>query len=71
MGGIMNSVLASSAMDRVFEPRSCQTNDYEIDICCFSTKQASLRKRSKDWLAMNQGNVSEWADMSIRLLLIQ
>jgi hypothetical protein len=38
----MVSVLASSAVDRGFEPRSGQTKDNEIGICCFSAKQAAL-----------------------------
>jgi hypothetical protein len=33
VGGIMVSVLASSAVDGGFEPRSGQTKDYKIDIC--------------------------------------
>jgi hypothetical protein len=41
-----------------------QTKDYKIGICCFSTKHAALRSKSKDWLARNQNNVSEWSDMS-------
>jgi hypothetical protein len=52
-------VLASSAVDRGFEPRSGQTKDYKIGICCFSTKHAALRRKSKDWLARNQDDVSE------------
>jgi hypothetical protein len=55
----MVSVLASSVVDRGFEPRSGQTNDYAIGICCFSAKQAALGRKSKDWLARNQNNVSE------------
>jgi hypothetical protein len=47
----MVSVLASSVIDRGFESRSAQTKDYITDICCFSTKQAVLRRRSKDGLA--------------------
>jgi len=42
-----------------------QTKDYAIGICCFSAKHAALRRKSKDWLARNQNNVSEWNDMSI------
>ena len=34
--GIMVSMLSSSAVDCGFEPRSGQTEDYDIDICCFS-----------------------------------
>jgi hypothetical protein len=40
-------------------------------MCCFSAKHAALRRKSKDWLARNQDNVSEWVDMSIRGLLFQ
>ena len=63
IGGVMVNVLVSSAVDRGFEPQSGQTKDYEIGICCFSTKHAALRRKSKDWLARNQSNVSEWDDM--------
>jgi hypothetical protein len=67
----MISVLASSTVDRGFEPRSGQTKDYKIGICCFSAKHAALRSKNKDWLAQNQNNVSEWSDMSICGLLFQ
>ena len=67
----MVSVLASSAVDRGFESRSDQTKDYKINICCFSAKHAVLRRKSKDWLAWNQNNVSEWSDMSTLGLLFQ
>ena len=67
----MVSVLASSAVDREFEPRSSQTKDYTIGICCFSAKHAALWRKSKDWLARNQNNVSEWSVMSTRGLLFQ
>jgi hypothetical protein len=67
----MVSVLASSAVDRVFEPRSGQTKDYETGICCFSAKHAASRKKNTDWLGRNQNNMSEWSDMSTRGLLFQ
>ena len=44
IGGIMVSVLAASAVDRGFWSRSNQTNDYEIYICCSSSKHAVLKK---------------------------
>ena len=69
--GVMVSVLALSAVDRGFEPRSGQTKDYKIGICCFSAKQTALRRKSNDWLTRNQNNVSKWGDMSIRRLLFQ
>ena len=71
IGGVVVSVLASSAVDDGFEPRSGQSKDYKIGICCFSAKHTALRRKSKDWLAQNQNNVSEWSDMSIRELLFQ
>ena len=61
----MVSVLASSVVNRGFEPWSGQTK-YKIGICCFSAKHAALRSKSKDWLARNQNNVSEWSDISTR-----
>jgi hypothetical protein len=67
----MVSMLALIAVDRGFEPRSGQTKDYKIGIRCFSAKHAALRRKSKDWLARNQNNVSKWSDMSTRGLLFQ
>jgi hypothetical protein len=51
IGGVMVSVLASSVIDRGFEPQSGKTY-------CFSAKYAALRRKSKDWLVWNQDNVS-------------
>ena len=63
-------MLASSAIDCEYEPRSCQTKEYKIGICCLSAKNAALRRKSKDWLARNQNNVSEWSDISTQWLLL-
>jgi hypothetical protein len=68
---VMVKVLASSAVERRFGPRSSQTKDYEIGICWFFAQHTALREKSKDWLAWNHDNVSEWSDMSIRGLLFQ
>ena len=67
----MISVIASSVVDRGFEPQSGHTKDYDIGIWCFFAKLAALRKKNKDLLARNQNNVSEWSDMSFRGLLFQ
>ena len=67
----MVSVLVSSVVDRGFEPLSGQTKDYKIASCCFSSKHSVLRSKSKDWLARNQNNVSEWSNMSTQGLLLQ
>jgi hypothetical protein len=56
----MVSVLASSVVDRRFEPRPDQTKDYKIGICCSSAKHAEWRRKNKDCLAWNQDTVSEW-----------
>ena len=62
-GDVMVRVHASSAVDRGFNPRSGQTKDYRIGICCFSAKHAALRSKNTDWLAWNQDTVSEWGNM--------
>ena len=67
----MVSVFASSLSGHVLEPRSDQTKDYEIGICCFAAKHAVLRRKSKNRLVRNQNNVSEWSDMSTHGLLFQ
>ena len=67
----MVSVLSSSVVDRGLEPRSGQTKDYKIGSCCLSVKHTVLRRKSKNWLALNQDNVYGWGDMSIRGLLLQ
>ena len=68
----MVSVLASSsAIYCRFEPRSGQTKEYKNGISYFSAKHAALRRKSKDWLARNQNNVTEWSDISTRELLFQ
>jgi hypothetical protein len=71
IGGVMVNVLVSSAVDRGFESRLGQNKDYKNDMCCFSAKHASLRRKSKYWLARNRDNMSEWGYMSIRGLLFQ
>ena len=57
----MVSVPVPSAVYRVFEPRLGQT-----------AKNATLRRRSKDWFAWNKNNVScPSGTVSIRELLLQ
>ena len=70
IGDVMDTVLAPSVIYRGFEPLSGQTKDYKIGICCFSAKHTTLRRKSKDLLAQNQDNVSEWSDMSTHWLLL-
>ena len=63
------SVLPSSVVDRWFEPWSGKTKNYNIGICCFSSKHTALRKKSKDWWARNQDDVSDKSDMATSGLL--
>jgi hypothetical protein len=62
----------------IYIPKSPNQNTvftgYEIiqsEQTSFFAKHAALRRKSKDWLARNQNNVSEWSDMSTRGLLFQ
>ena len=69
--GVMVIVIALRAVDRGFEPRLGQTKDYKIGVCCLFAKDLPLRKKSKDKLARNQNNMSEWSSMSTHVLLFQ
>ena len=61
----MVRVFTSSVINRELKSRSGQTMDYNIGVCCVSANHAALRSKSKNWLAQNQDNVSEWSDMSM------
>ena len=65
----MVSMLASSAVLVRIQGRLAK--NYKIGICCFSANHTALRRKSKDWLARNQDNVSELDNMSIHGLLFQ
>jgi hypothetical protein len=52
IGGVMVSILTSSAIDHGFKPCSGQTKDYKIGICCFSFKHAALSRKSKDLMCL-------------------
>ena len=67
----MVSVLASSVVDRGFNPRSGQTKNSKFGMFCFSAKHATVMRNSKDWLSRNEDNVSEWSDTCTRGLLFQ
>jgi hypothetical protein len=47
IGGVMVSVLASSAVDCGFEPQSFQTKDFKIGIFCNLAKHTALGERAK------------------------
>ena len=71
-----HGVLASSAVERGFEPGSGQTKDYTNNICCFSDKHAT----KTGWLGIGimclrgeictRGLLFQWAS-TIRVDLVQ
>jgi hypothetical protein len=65
IGCVMVSVLACSVVDCGFEPRSGQTKEYKICMCCLSAKHDALRRKSKEWLDRNHNTVPDLSDMSI------
>jgi hypothetical protein len=68
----MASVPALSEVDHGFEPKSGQTKDYIIGICCLSANHpATVTSKNKNWLAWNQDNVSKLSDILTRGLLCQ
>ena len=54
----------SNAVGRAFYPRSGQTKDYKIGICCFSTNYVALRRKSKDWSQVPVDRTPIWYPMS-------
>ena len=46
-------------------------NDIVTEIHSSIKLFAGIKEKSKDWLARNQNNVSEWSDMSTRGMLFQ
>ena len=49
-------LFASSAVDRVFEPRWIKPKTMKLVFVCFSSKHAAIRRNSKYWLDRNQDN---------------
>ena len=54
IGNVVSRNVVSDTVDRGFD----QATDNTICISRFSVKQAALRRKSKDWLGLNQENVS-------------
>jgi len=50
IGGVIVSLLASSAVDRGFKARSGRTKEYDIGMCCFFPKHVALTRKRKEWL---------------------
>ena len=70
---LMNETLKqTSAVDRGFKLLSVQTKDYKIVFFFASLlRNATLRRKSKDWLTRTHDNMSDWGETSIREQLFQ
>jgi hypothetical protein len=68
IGGVIVSVFDHSEVACELKPRSGQTKRYQINICCFSSKNVALR--SKDLLTWNRGEIKR-SDMSTFGVLFQ
>ena len=69
IGGVMDNVLASKCGRSWVRAPVGSNQRLKKWYVCFSANHAAWRRKSKDWLARNQNNVSEWSDMSTRGLL--
>ena len=65
----MVSVLASSAVDHGFKPRSGHTKHYKIGISCFSAKEKEQKLVGSE--SEKCVRDSEWSYMSTHRLLFQ
>jgi hypothetical protein len=68
IGGAVVSVLASKVIGR--ELREGHIKDYQISICCFSTKHAALRRKSQDWIMCVSGATCLPADCCFSELVL-
>jgi hypothetical protein len=63
IGGVKADMFSLNVVDCGFNTRFRQTEDYNIDTCCFSDMHAAARTKNKDWLTRNRDNVSEWSGL--------
>ena len=63
IGGVIDRLLASSAVDLGFESRTDQSKDYQTGINRFSAKRAAIRRKSNYWFARNQDSESVWSGL--------
>jgi len=54
-----------------FESDRVKPKTMKLVLVAFLLSTQALKKKSKDWSAHNQNNVSQWGDMSIYGLLFQ
>lgn len=56
--GAIVRVLTAGAIDREFEPQSCQSKDYKIAMCCFFSNHTSLLSMT-NWLRIRKNGSSD------------
>jgi hypothetical protein len=58
-------------LDHGFDLRSAKPKTIKVKtgICCLSSNHAALMRMSKDWVVLNQDNMSEWRDVSTQRLV--
>jgi hypothetical protein len=81
IGGVMVSMLTSGTVDHGFiggvmvsmgsSPDQVQPKTIKFVFVCFSANHAAIKRKSKDFFARNQDNVSEWSKMFIHGLMFQ
>jgi hypothetical protein len=64
-------MLASSAVNRGFDPRAGQINDNKIGTCCISAKHTTLRSISTDFVGSESGFVLLQISCSFYIGMIQ
>ena len=62
IGGVMVSVLGSSAVDHGFESQSSKIKDYKIIICCCSVTYTAIKSKNKYLLSRNTHKTSYWRE---------
>ena len=67
---ILQMVLLISTID-AFSLMVFFSTEMSRNLVVCTAEHAALMRKSKDWFARNQNNVSEWSDMSICGLLFQ
>ena len=60
----MVSVLVSSVVDHGFAPSRVKLKTIKLIFVASPLSTQHIRRKSKDWMAWNKDNVSEWGDVS-------
>lgn len=70
LGGVMVIFLFSRVEEYAFDPWLSKAKDCSISICCFFTRDITLKSKSKEVLDCNLDNVSECMEQHVYLIII-